>query len=67
MALDESSQRRMFALTPPGPPVSPSVAHLLAEAGSCPVGALVDGTVRTWLAQPDGRLVLMMWPREPWL
>jgi hypothetical protein len=62
MTSDEGGERRTFALTPPGSTVSPNAARLLAQAAGCLVGAVVDGTVRTWLAQSDGRLVLMMWP-----
>jgi hypothetical protein len=42
--------------------VSPDAAHRLAQAGGSLVGAVIDGTVRTWLASSDGRLVLLMWP-----
>jgi hypothetical protein len=62
MTSDRGSERRTFALSPAGPTVSPDAAHRLAQTGGSLVGAVIDGTVRTWLASSDGRLVLLMWP-----
>jgi hypothetical protein len=53
-----------FDLIPRGPELSPDAPHRLAGNGGELVGALVDDGVCTWLAQQNGQLVLMMWPRE---
>ena len=34
----------------------------LAQSGGILVGAIVDGCIRTWLADHDGQLTLVMWP-----
>lgn len=54
----------MFVLTPRGPDVAPNAPTRLAQSGGELVGAIVDGAICTWLAQPNGQLVLMMWPRD---
>lgn len=53
---------RTFELVPHGPDVSLQAATPLAQNGGELVGAIVGGGVCTWLAQPHGHLVLMMWP-----
>jgi hypothetical protein len=63
MAGDEHGARRIFALEPLGPEVSPHAVGLAAQSGGQLVGAIVDGAVRTWLVDPNGQLVLIMWPR----
>lgn len=52
-----------YELVPIGPDVSPQAATPLAKNGGTLVGAIVGGAVCTWLAQPNGELVLMSWPR----
>ena len=34
----------------------------LAQGGGLLAGALVDGSVRTWLTDTNGQLTLIMWP-----
>jgi hypothetical protein len=63
MASEAQTSGRTFLLTPPGPDVAPNAATPLAQSGGELVGAIIDDAVCTWLAQANGQLVLMMWPR----
>lgn len=52
----------MFVLEPRGADLSPGAIGTLAQAGGILVGAIVNGLIRTWLADNDGQLTLVMWP-----
>jgi hypothetical protein len=62
MATDEQAARRSFDLEPRGPHLSHRTIGTLAQGGGNPVGAVVDGTVRTWLTDAHGQLTLIVWP-----
>jgi hypothetical protein len=62
MAADPGGMRKPLALRPPGQPRSRGLVELAARAGGYLVGAVVDGAARTFLAESDGHLVLLMWP-----
>lgn len=52
-----------FKLIPRGADDPPDAPHRLAGCGGHLVGAIVEGGVCTWLAHPNGQLVLIMWPK----
>ena len=54
MTSDDRSERALFALEPRGADLSPGMIHTLAQGGGILVGAIVDGLVRTWVADNDG-------------
>ena len=60
---DTREPRRILRLDPPGPDVSSAAAGPLARIGGELAGAVVEGAVRTWLADANGQLILIMWPR----
>lgn len=64
MTSGDRSERAIFALEPRGAASSPREIGLLAQAAGRLVGAIVNGVVRTWLADDDGQLTLVMWPRN---
>ena len=63
MASETDTGRSTFELTPRGPDVGPNSPTRLARCHGEMVGAIIDDAVCTWLAQKDGQLVLLMWPR----
>jgi hypothetical protein len=63
MAMDNPGALGTFDLAPRGPDLSPHKIGLAAQASGVLVGAIVDGAVRTWLADVRGQLVLIVWPR----
>jgi hypothetical protein len=62
MTAGDQSERPLFALEPRGAELSPGMIRTLARCGGTLVGAIVNGLVRTWLADNDGQLTLVMWP-----
>jgi len=64
MASETQTSRRTFVLTPRGPEVAANAATPLAQSGGELVGTIIDGAICTWLAQTDGQLVHMIWPRD---
>ena len=56
------SARPIFGLEPRGPELSADTIGLLAQGGGVLTGAIVDGAVRTWLADTNSQLTLVMWP-----
>lgn len=55
-------QRPLFRLVPRGAE-RPSPVRSRLALGRGELGAeIVDGAVRSWLKQPDGQLVPLMWP-----
>lgn len=62
MTSDDRSERPVFALEPRGAELSPGMIGTLARSGGILVGAIVSGHVRSWLADHDGQLTLVMWP-----
>lgn len=49
-------------MSPRNPEPCGRTIHLLAQSAGTLVGAIVDGAVRTWLANPDGQLQLLILP-----
>jgi len=64
MATNEQGARRTFRLEPEGPELSPGTIGTLAQGGGRLVGAIVNGSVRTWLMDANGQLTLVMWPGQ---
>ncbi|HEY1775987.1 MAG TPA: hypothetical protein VGG41_07495 [Solirubrobacteraceae bacterium] len=64
MTPDPGSTRTLFELEPPGREVSPGIIGTLARGGGTLVGVIVNGMIRTWLADGEGQLTLVMWPRN---
>ena len=62
MATGDRGERLLFALEPRGVDLAPGTLGMLAQAGGILVGAIVNGLVRTWLADQNGQLTLVMWP-----
>lgn len=62
MVTPEHSVRPTFELEPRGPELSAHTIGLLAQGGGVLTGAIVDGAVRTWLAETNGQPTLVMWP-----
>lgn len=62
MTSGDRNERPVFALEPHGAELSPGMIRTLAQSGGILVGAIVDGCIRTWLADHDGQLTLVMWP-----
>jgi hypothetical protein len=62
MTPGDRSERARFALDPRGAELSPGMIGTLAQSGGTLVGAIVNGRMRTWLADNDGQLTLVMWP-----
>lgn len=62
MATPEQNVPPIFDLEPRGPELSAHTIGLLAQSGGVLTGAIVDGAVRTWLADTNGQLTLVMWP-----
>ena len=62
MAGHEPDDRVVFELSPVGNPVRAGMMGTLAQSGGVLVGAIVDGSVRTWLSDANGQLTLVMWP-----
>jgi hypothetical protein len=62
MTSNDPSERVRFALEPRGADLVPGMVGTLARGGGTLVGAMVNGLVRTWLADDDGLLTLVMWP-----
>lgn len=54
--------RPIFDLAPRGPELTAHTIGLAAQGGGVLMGAIVDGAVRTWLADAHGQLTLVMWP-----
>jgi hypothetical protein len=64
MTLEDPSGRGLYALEPRGADLSPGMFRTLAQGGGTLVGAIVNGLVRTWVADNDGQLTLVMWPEN---
>lgn len=64
MSTGDQSERLLFALEPRGADPAPGMLGTLAQAGGTLVGAIVNGLMRTWLADQNGQLTLVMWPRN---
>jgi hypothetical protein len=62
MTSGDRSGRALFALEPRGADLSPGMIGTLAQGEGILVGAIVNGLMRTWLADSDGQLTLVMWP-----
>jgi hypothetical protein len=62
MTPGDRSRRARFALEPRGADPAPGTIGTLAQGGGVLVGAIVNGFMRTWLADDDGQLTLVMWP-----
>ena len=62
MTTNNQEDRPLLALEPRGNEVSEHTIHTLAQSGGTLVGAIVNGSVRTWLTDGDGQLTLLMWP-----
>jgi hypothetical protein len=62
MTSGDRSERALFALEPRGTDLSPRMIGTLARSGGTLVGTIVNGLMRTWLADNDGQLTLVMWP-----
>jgi hypothetical protein len=62
MTSGDQSERPLFALEPRGAELSPGMIGTLAQGGGILVGAIVNGLMRTWVADEDGQLTLVMWP-----
>ena len=62
MATHEQAARPTFDLEPRGPEPSPSTIGTVAQGGGILAGAIVDGSVRTWLTDTNGQLTLVIWP-----
>jgi hypothetical protein len=62
MTSGDRSERPLFALEPRGADLFPGMVGTLAQGEGTLVGVLVNGLVRTWLADHDGQLTLVMWP-----
>jgi hypothetical protein len=62
MTPGDRTERPVFALEPHGAEPSPGMIRTLAQSGGILVGAIVNGRIRTWLADDDGQLTLVMWP-----
>lgn len=62
MTSDDRSQPALLALEPRGADLAPGMIGTLAQGGGILVGAIVNGLVRTWVADDDGQLTLVMWP-----
>ena len=62
MATPEQPVRATFDLEPRGPALSPRTIGTLAQGEGVLAGAIVDGSVRTWLTDTNGQLTLVMWP-----
>jgi hypothetical protein len=56
MTSGDRSERALFALEPRGADLSPGMIGTLAQGGGILVGAIVNGLVRTSLADTDGSL-----------
>jgi hypothetical protein len=62
MATDDQAARPTFNLEPSGPDLSRDTIGTVAQGGGNLAGAIVDGSVRTWLTDGNGQLTLVMWP-----
>ena len=62
MTTDKQFARPVFALEPRGPEVSGRMIGTLAQGGGTLAGAIVNGSVQTWLTDGNGQLTLVMWP-----
>jgi hypothetical protein len=60
--MERREVRPILPLEPHGPQLSSTTIGALAQNGGLLVGALVEGAVRTWLADTGGQLLLVMWP-----
>jgi hypothetical protein len=59
---DDQAARPTFDLEPRGPELSRHTIGTLAQGGGNLAGAIVDGSVRTWLTGGNGQLTLVVWP-----
>ncbi len=64
MATDEQAARPTFDLEPRGPERSRHRIGTVAQGGGTLAGAIVEGSVRTWLTDAHGQLTLVMWPEH---
>jgi len=64
MTSGDRTERPLFALEPRGVEPAQGTIGTLAQAGGTLVGAIVNGAARTWLADDDGQLTLVMWPGD---
>jgi hypothetical protein len=62
MATDDQAARPTLDLEPRGPELSRHTIGTLAQGGGNLAGAIVDGSVHTWLTDGNGQLTLVMWP-----
>lgn len=62
MSSGDRSAPILFALEPRGADLVAGMIGTLAQCGGTLVGAIVDGRVRTWVADAGGQLTLVMWP-----
>jgi hypothetical protein len=64
MTTKDQDARPILALEPGGAERSPHMIGTLAQSGGTLTGAIVSGAVRTWLADSNGQLTLVMWPAD---